>query len=501
MDKKLLRRIGWILLFLVYGIYLGTVCLRVPLNSDHANQLLQAEDILKGNILLKGWNLTGVSFRFSELPFYLLVTALFGAETYSYVLCITIMALVLFTVGFLLAEEGRSISFSDFGLFLAAAGMPTLAMIDFSRGHSGAFIYAMLILYCYHRYAETKSKRLLVFYGFFILLCCASDMIILMIMILPILLYALIAERDILQIVITILTAGAGAALDKGLCLLGNVNKNAFLDTRKFIYIHKVFEKFSDFLEGISELLRCDFSGKPLLAFLTARYFLYSLIAVAAVIIVIRSLRAISQNKGEDRITVILSLSLTLMVLICTLTDIYSGTESNRYIAYFPTAIGILLVRNLPRKGALTAAALLCAALCLITPPHGRVITKQDRLALALKDLGLKNGFASFWNASHTTIASGEAVTVRSIRVREKVLGIPDFIEAQNWFCKTEWYNEPANFVVVDNTEYLNTSEKNIQMLLGDPSQRVELEDGYRVLIYDRDISSEIIRPEEMALP
>lgn len=501
MDKKLLRRIGWILLFLVYGVYLGTVCMRVPLNSDHANQLLQAEDILKGNILLKGWNLTGVSFRFTELPFYLLATGLFGARTYSYVFCITLMAFVLFTAGFLLAEEGRSFSFSDFILFLAAAGMPTLAMADFSRGHSGAFIYAILILFCYNRYAETKSSIVLAFYGLLILLCCASDMIILMIMILPILFYALIAERDRLPIGVTILAAGAGATLDKGLCVLGGVNKNAFLDTRKFIYIHKGFEKFGDFLEGISELLRCDFSGKPLLAISTARYFLYSLIAVAAVVIVIRNLGAFSQNKAKDRITTILSLSLTLMGLICTLTDIYSSTESNRYIAYFPTAIGIILVRNLPRKPALTATALFCAALCLITPPHGRIITKQDRLALALRDLGLKNGYASFWNASHTTVASGETVTVRSIRVRERILGNPDFIEAQNWFCKTEWYNEPANFVVVDNVEYLNTSEKNIQMLLGDPSQRIELEDGYRVLIYDRDISSEIIHPEEMAKP
>ena len=58
-----------LLLILLHCIYIYLTFLRVPLNSDHANQVLQAADILSGNILLKGWNLTGVSFYLSELPF------------------------------------------------------------------------------------------------------------------------------------------------------------------------------------------------------------------------------------------------------------------------------------------------------------------------------------------------------------------------------------------------------------------------------------------------
>ena len=42
-------------------------------NSDGASQALQAWDMLHGNLLLRGWGLTDVSFYTTELPQYMLV--------------------------------------------------------------------------------------------------------------------------------------------------------------------------------------------------------------------------------------------------------------------------------------------------------------------------------------------------------------------------------------------------------------------------------------------
>jgi len=47
-------------------------------NSDEANILLQASDMLHGNLLLSGWMLSDVSFYTTELPQYALLEHVFG---------------------------------------------------------------------------------------------------------------------------------------------------------------------------------------------------------------------------------------------------------------------------------------------------------------------------------------------------------------------------------------------------------------------------------------
>ena len=49
-----------------------------PFNSDGASAVLQAQAMLHGNLLLKGWWIADVSFYTTELPEYMIVTALRG---------------------------------------------------------------------------------------------------------------------------------------------------------------------------------------------------------------------------------------------------------------------------------------------------------------------------------------------------------------------------------------------------------------------------------------
>jgi hypothetical protein len=66
----------------VAGIALFTVYLRMsrtaPVNSDGASNALQAWQMLHGNPLLRGWQLSDVSFYTTELPQYMLLEALRG---------------------------------------------------------------------------------------------------------------------------------------------------------------------------------------------------------------------------------------------------------------------------------------------------------------------------------------------------------------------------------------------------------------------------------------
>jgi len=51
----------------------------VSLNSDGASDILQAHDMLHGNLLLHGWQLSQVSFWSTELPQYMLLESVMGA--------------------------------------------------------------------------------------------------------------------------------------------------------------------------------------------------------------------------------------------------------------------------------------------------------------------------------------------------------------------------------------------------------------------------------------
>src|ERR1700751_1821304 len=85
----------------LFAIYLR-LSPTVPENSDQANILLVASDMLHGNVLLHGWYLTDVSFYTTELPQYALLERLIGlhadtahvAAAMTYTLVVIVAALL-----------------------------------------------------------------------------------------------------------------------------------------------------------------------------------------------------------------------------------------------------------------------------------------------------------------------------------------------------------------------------------------------------------------------
>src|SRR5580698_11496072 len=68
---------GVVLLFIAY-VQLSRTYTE---NSDSANTLLMAWDMLHGNVLLHGWYLSDVSFYTTELPQYVMLERFIGLHT------------------------------------------------------------------------------------------------------------------------------------------------------------------------------------------------------------------------------------------------------------------------------------------------------------------------------------------------------------------------------------------------------------------------------------
>src|SRR5580704_15904320 len=98
------RRLLTVMLFAVLAAGLFTLYLRMsrtyPENSDEANILLMAWDVLHGHVMLHGWFMSDVSFYTTEMPEYVLLESFLGlhsdtahvgaALTYTLVLLIAV---------------------------------------------------------------------------------------------------------------------------------------------------------------------------------------------------------------------------------------------------------------------------------------------------------------------------------------------------------------------------------------------------------------------------
>ena len=150
--RRLLEAAG----FVVLVAALFTVYLRLsrtmPENSDQANVLLQAWDMLHGNLLLHGWDKADVSFYTTELPQYALLVLIFGVHANT----AHIAAAMTYTLAVLLAirvARGGFTSRAAVVRMLIAAGIvlaPQLGIgisgLLLSVGHIGTSVPVLLIL-------------------------------------------------------------------------------------------------------------------------------------------------------------------------------------------------------------------------------------------------------------------------------------------------------------------------------------------------------------------
>jgi hypothetical protein len=141
--------------FAAAGIVLFFAYLRLsrtyPENSDEANILLMARDMLHGNLLLHGWSESDVSFYTTELPQYMLVELVRGlnpdtahvAAAMTYTLAVLLAALL--ARGKATGKDGAVRMLLAAGIMLAPqSGVGVFALL-LSVGHIGTSVPLLLI--------------------------------------------------------------------------------------------------------------------------------------------------------------------------------------------------------------------------------------------------------------------------------------------------------------------------------------------------------------------
>jgi hypothetical protein len=156
-NRETGARSRWAVLaaYLAAAVVLFTAYLRLSetyqLNSDSANILLMASDLLHGHLLLHGWYMSDVSFYPTELPQYALLVGLLGLHMQTAHVGAAMTYTLTFLLAVLLARSGSSGRAALIRTLIAAGIMLApefgygVFALDMSVGHIGTSVPLLLV--------------------------------------------------------------------------------------------------------------------------------------------------------------------------------------------------------------------------------------------------------------------------------------------------------------------------------------------------------------------
>ncbi len=483
----------------------------VPVNSDGASNALQAWDMLHGNLLLRGWHLSDVSFYTTELPQYMLVELVFGlkpgvvhvagAMTYTFL----VLLAALLGQGRARGPAGVIRAAIAAGIMLAPQLGDGAYLLLLSPDHVGSAVPVLLAWVILDRARPRWYRPVAV--GALLSWALVADPLVLYIAILPLALACAgrvyrgavvqrqpwAAQRPALT-----LAAAALAPIGAAWLLLAAVHAGGGYQVEPvggyFTSAAALPGHVWTGLEALLLLFGADFLGQPmgLRAGLALLHLAGAALAAWAVAAGLRSLL-----RGRDLVPDLLVLAvLSNLAGFLLSTRVFDARSAREMAAVLP--FGAVLAARL--LGARLAAARLLPLLLVIFLGYAaalgyemtwpRAAAQDQQLAGWLAAHHLRHGLGAYWLASGSTLASGNRVQVRPVCAVAGRLG-PELLRAEQWESKASWYDPQhtyANFLVLGQPAFCNkATAREARSAFGPPARSYHV-GGYTVLVWDKNL-------------
>lgn len=510
-PHRILKSVTILVLFATIFVYIFFSFAKVPSDSDFASLTLEADEMLHGNFFLKGWNLTGATFTFTEIPFYMIGVLVFGVDPKAFILANSLMTTLIIFFGYLLLPAKRS-RLLDF-VYLALTVFPNHFLLHSMRAHAGVFALSMIGFFLIKRMLDARSegraesKMTLAAYAGILVLGASSDIFILPVLALPVLLVSLriIVANDSRKkrffwrlVFYTVIGIFAGRLMEWGYLSIGGADLNGRTGLVTFNAPELIQTSIKVFLEGFFRMTGAYATETRIFSFAGIVSLLRLFLTAFMIIVMVKDVILAFKRPRTDPLSSMLALGMVSLVLLLMLAPFLYSLEAGRYFSYFPFAFAVLLCRWIHRNHILenrfmnekipvelpiliAAAFLMIVSFRPFTPT--RVPMAQDRLATFLLENNLTNGYADFWQANQTTVSANKKLQVAALTFNEidgEVGAHPYY-----WFSKDKWYEDPrSNFVVVAEDPYHDMTVDNVIRYLGIPNDVRKIE-GYTILIYD----------------
>lgn len=465
LRSRLTGSLGWLLGGGVLFVCYVRISRTRPANSDGAANVLQAWDMLHGNVLLHGWWLSDVSFYTTELPEYVLIDWIRGASPDVMHVAAGLTYTVLVVLAGLLAK-GRATGRAAIARILIATGIMlapqpgnAVSTLLLAPDHVGSAVPVLLLFLLLDRARPRWYVPVLA--GLLLTGAMVADPLVLVIGVLPVL--AVCAWRACYQLTrrsesrppwldLGLIGAALAAAGASRLILAWISARGGFVTapvTTAPVTFALLRQNLTAIPRGVLLLYGASFSGQTGAAIALAALHLAGLaLAAWAVGSAVRWFRPAADRVDQLLVTAVLAnLAATALFIRAA-----GFGMQHEYAAVLPFG-AVLAARILgPRIAASTklAAALAVVlagyALALVSALTLPAVPADDaRLTPWLTAHHLTYGIASYWNASIVTLTSGQRIHVVSWKAKDGGLHV------HRWEAQRSWYSprrHDANFAV-----------------------------------------------------
>ena len=523
------RRRRWVEVaaFVLAAAALFAVYLRLsrtlPENSDMANVLLAASDMLHGNLLLHGWYLTDVSFYTTEVPQYALLQIFFGVHpnTAHIAAAMTYTLVVLLAV--LLARGGFTSRAAVIRMAIAAGillapqlGVGVTALI-LTIGHIGTAVPVLLIWLLLDRAPARWYVPVLTGLGLAWVL--VADELVLVVAVVPLAVVcalrvaeAAVRERSLPRGVTArtyelSLIAAAGVATglawvaERVLRALGGYAMNPV--PFKFT-LHDIRANLHS-LWAVPQIFGADYRGLAGGPYYTALLHMVSLVLVGLALILL----ARRFFSGAALVDQVLAVAIVLNIVLFVTTSAGSeGPHEIAVVAPFGAALAARMLAS-PQAAAVHAGSILARRARAVAYGAGVVVLlgylgglaheavqpasppAYARVASWLQAHHLQYGLGGYWESGIVTVQTGGQVKVRAL--------LKNTLQPDLWLTKPAWYDpagQQANFIVLSSTPgFMNNWEPRalISKYFGRPAKIYNF-GPYTVMVWDRNILPDVPR-------
>jgi hypothetical protein len=498
----------------------------VPVSSDGSGNILQAWDMVHGNLLLRHWYSSDVSFYTTELPQYALIEALLAHWLGIGAWIVHVGAAMTYTLLVLLAAllaKGRARGRAGLTRALLAAGImmaPQLSatsIVLLSPDHTGTSVPVLVAWLVIDRYPHARPRWLVPAAVCAILAwTMVADPVILITCIAPLVLVALVRGfADLMQVggerpsrwyepslaAAAVIAAGLGLLASHAIRALGG------------FYVWRIGTKTAPvgdwphgaavMAKGFLELFGANvFDAKPAIALVFALFHLVGAVLVLAGL----GLGLRRFFRPDEFIAAVLAVAILINLgayMISTHThDVLGAREMAAVLPFGAALAGRMLgepalaaLRAWPRT--LRPALAVVVAGYLGALGYGAAQTPappvNEPLVAWLVGHGFREGLAGYWEANSTTVASGDRVLVCGVTRTANGELTP-----YQWETNDLNYDPSlhyANFLVAGGPVPLKDAQASAERTFG-PPHNVYHFDGYIVMVWDTNLLDKLVRTQ-----
>ena len=495
MEKNSANKLFKILtaaVIILFGFVIVQSLLVKGSNSDMANMVLRAYDLLHGDILCRNWH--EFMFYTTDLLFYDIVTLFTGISTKTVYIATFLMIILMYFAGALLIKRDGKFEPKFVLLFLLLTGINIDLYV-----HTAVFAYSFLALYFLNNYIWEGKKKDIILCSVFTLAGLIGDKLILPMFIMPVLVYCAVKLlkypiNDVKKY-LNIIYIFSGIFLV--FILLSKVLTAAGITIYQrntyHLYIYHLFTlpgKFKIFLLQLIHLFEAQCFGE-IVSIKTIPNITRFFVILTGYTIAFKETLSLLKDKSKDFINAILSLNILFLTFIMIFTNVNEYFPSLRYIAYFPAAFAVLITRKCfklhtrPLYVLMTVLYTLTILNIIITPVKTSVfVDKKDTTAISefLLSHNLTNGLATYWNASDIVVKTGNKLKIRAFDVYDN--NVSQIFSSTNH----KWYkDEKFNFILLTQKDIVKPEQ------LPEPDEIIHFE-NYIIYRYDNPIKVKTTR-------